>query len=94
MPLAFEQELEELYKIAVGILNISPSVFYTLTPHEINLAYEGYLNKREDDVNGMIVAIKKAFCEEDEEAFSIEGTLGYAKSTLAARESTFNDLGL
>ncbi|MGH0775294.1 phage tail assembly chaperone [Bacillus mobilis] len=35
-------DVEELYRIAVGVLNISPLDFWEITPKEIMVAAEGY----------------------------------------------------
>ena len=36
------QTIEEWFRIGLGELGLSLSDFYCLTPHELDLAYEGY----------------------------------------------------
>ena len=43
---ALSEQVEELYQKAVGELGIAPQIFYTMTPHEVTLAYQGYLDKK------------------------------------------------
>ncbi len=43
-------DVEELYRIAVGVLNISPVDFWELTPKEIMVATDGYYKHQKESL--------------------------------------------
>lgn len=85
------EQIEELYKKAVGEIGIAPHLFFKMSPHEIDLAYEGYLKKQELQANGNLIALRKS---KDSKATLINmvGGEGYSKSTMAKRRETFDAL--
>jgi hypothetical protein len=50
-------EIEELYIKAIGEMGIALQDFYQMTPKEIDLAYEGYLRRKELEANLTKLAI-------------------------------------
>lgn len=54
------KQVEELYQKAVGEINIAPSAAWAMTPHEIELAYAGYLRRKELEANCMLIALRRA----------------------------------
>lgn len=50
-------EIEELYIKAIGEMGIALQDFYRMTPKEIDLAYEGYLRRKELEANLTKLAI-------------------------------------
>ena len=86
-------QLDQLYKVLVGEVGIPPHQFYQMTPHEAELAYQGYLQRKELEGNIMIMAIREAFKSEGTPIKLLED-LGYQESTLEQRERTFKSLGI
>lgn len=75
-------EIQELYTQAVGEIGIAPTDFYTMTPEEIKLAYEGYLRRKETEANLM----KIAFMSEDDQLIRLIEDKGYLIGNQAERE--------
>lgn len=88
-----KEEFKELYSIAIGEIGISPSEFYMMSPHEVDLAYKGYINRKEFECNNMLIALRK---NKDSNAnlVSYLGGEGYKRSTLVERKNTFDALGI
>ena len=88
-----KEEFKELYSIAIGEIGISPSEFYMMSPHEVDLAYKGYINRKEFECNNMLIALRK---NKDSNAnlVSYLGGEGYNRSTLVERKNTFDALGI
>lgn len=94
--------MEELYSQAVGVLGIAPPFFYDMTPHEVNLAFEGFLTKLELQGNVMLMAlrqrdVKKAkpiSLHNKNEEQNGKGNASVKKSTLEARQATLEALGI
>ena len=88
-----EKQVEELYRKAVGEIGIAPSAAWAMTPREIELAYQGYLEKKELEANCMIIALRRA---KDSKARMIEllPRLGYEETTEQDREETFKALDI
>lgn len=85
-------QIEELYKKAVGELGIAPHIFYDMTPHEIALIYQGYIDKKMLEANLQMIANRKAK-EEHPTLISIDSG-GVQLSTIAERNKTFKSLGI
>ena len=88
-----EEQAEELYKKAVGEIGIAPTAAWAMTPHEIELAYEGYLSRKELEANCMIIALRRA---KDSKARLIEllPRAGYQETSEQEREQTFKALDI
>ena len=87
------EQVEELYQEAVGQMGIVPTVFFDMTPYEVDLAYQGYLKRQEQSINNMLMAIRKALSP-NAEAFNLNEELGYKRSTMSKRKETFSTLGI
>ena len=79
-------EIEELYTKAVGEVGITPNDFYTMSPGEIDLAYEGYLRRKEIEANLTKIAI---ISQENEELIRITEDRLYEIGNKAERQTTF-----
>ena len=84
-------EVEELYTKAVGEIGITPTDFYTMTPHEIDLAYEGYLRRKETEANLTKMAI---ITSQDSELIRLTENKGYFVGSKAEREEVFRLLNI
>ena len=84
-------EVEELYTKAVGEIGITPTDFYTMTPHEIDLAYEGYLRRKETEANLTKMAI---ITSQDSEIIRLTENKGYFVGSKAEREEVFRLLNI
>lgn len=79
-------EVEELYTKAVGEIGITPTDFYTMTPAEIDLAYEGYLRRKELEANLTKIAI---ISQADSELIRLTKDLTYEVGSKEERQKTF-----
>lgn len=74
-------------------MGIVPTVFFDMTPYEVNLAYQGHLKTQEQNINGMLMAIRKAL-NPNAETFNLNEEIGYKQSTPSKRKETFSALGI
>ena len=84
-------EIEELYAKAVGEIGMAPADFFAATPEEINLAYEGYLHKKETEANLIKLALLTV---EDGELIRLTEDLGYTIGNLSERNEFFTKLNI
>ena len=84
-------EVEELYTKAVGEIGITPTDFYTMTPHEIDLAYEGYLRRKETEANLTKMAI---ITSQNDELIRLTEDKGYSIGSEAERKEVFKLLNI
>jgi hypothetical protein len=84
-------EVEELYTKAVGEIGIAPNDFYSMTPGEIDLAYEGYLRKKETEANLTKMAIMTS---QNDELIRLTEDKGYSVGSKAEREEVFRLLNI
>lgn len=84
-------EVEELYVKAVGEMSISPPDFYSMTPNEIDLAYEGYLRRKETEANLIKMAI---ITSQNDELIRLTEDKGYSVGNKAEREEVFRLLNI
>ena len=84
---------EQLFEKVVGEIGLNINEFYSMSPHEIDLAYHGYLMRKQLEANCFLIALKKS---QDNNAtlISLLGGNGYSESTQAEREKTFKALGI
>ena len=79
-------EIEELYTKAVGEIGIAPTDFYSMSPDEIALAYEGYLRKKETEANLIKLAV---ISSDDESLIRLTEDKGYSIGNQAERDEVF-----
>lgn len=84
-------EVEELYTKAVGEIGITPNDFYFMSPGEIELAYEGYLRRKETEANLTKMAI---ITSQDDELIRLTEDKGYSVGNKAEREEVFRLLNI
>ena len=84
-------EVEELYTKAVGEVGITPNDFYSMSPGEIELAYEGYLRRKETEANLTKMAI---ITSQDDELIRLTKDKGYSIGNKAEREEVFKLLNI
>ena len=84
-------EVEELYTQAVGEMGITPNDFYSMSPGEIELAYEGYLRRKETEANLTKMAI---ITSQDDELIRLTEDKGYSVGSKAEREEVFRLLNI
>ena len=82
-------EIQELYTKAVGEIGIAPTDFYTMTIEEIDLAYEGYLRKKETEANLYKIALMTAGSDE---LIRLTKDKGYNVGNIKEREEFFEKL--
>ena len=99
MPYLFEQvfsflgtDVRDLYSKAVGEIGISPAVCLQMTPDEIELAYKGYLRKKELEANLYKLAMVEAIGGDHSKIQILEPD-EYRQGTQLEREHTFERLG-
>lgn len=84
-------EIEELYAKAVGEIGMAPSDFFSATPEEINLAYEGYLHRKETEAN--LTKLALITCD-NEDLIRLTEDLGYSIGNLSERDKIFKELNI
>lgn len=82
-------EIQELYTKAVGEVGIAPTDFYTMTVEEIDLAYEGYLRRKETEANLTKIAIMTS---NNEDLIRLTDDKGYSIGNLKERAEIFERL--
>ncbi len=87
-----DSEIEELYGMAIGEMGISLTDFYTMTPWEIEMAYAGYIKRKEMDVNLIRFAFTKALNGDSQ--FIDLTSQEYEVGSEEEREKTFQNLGI
>lgn len=85
-------EIEELYTKTVGEMGIAPSDFYSMTLSDINLAYEGYLERIE--VLGNIYLLALQMKNQNKASIHLREDRGYEIGNLIERKRVFQDLGI
>ena len=84
--------IEGLYRKAVGEMGIAPQIFYEMSPAEIDIAYQGYIDRQQMAANCALIAMRKA---KDSKATLINLlNEDWAQSTIAKRNETFTALGI
>lgn len=86
-------EVDQLYKRAVGEINISPTVFWNMTPKEIELAYLGYIKRKELDANCALAGARQASGPQDCLISLLNGKQ-YGMSSIQERQETFKILDI
>lgn len=84
-------EIEELYAKAIGEIGMAPTDFFSSTPEEIELAYEGYLRRKETEANLTKLALLTL---EDGELIRLTEDHGYAAGNLSERNECFAKLNI
>lgn len=86
-------EIDQLYKKAVGEMQISSTSFWNMTPKEIQLAYLGYVTHMELVTNCILAAAKKSQTSDDS-LISLLQNQEYRLADLKEREKTFKVLNI
>lgn len=84
-------EVEELYTKAVGEIGIAPTDFYSMSPDEIDLAYEGYLRRKETEANLTKMAI---ITSQNDELIRLTEDKGYSIGNEKERKEIFKLLNI
>lgn len=84
-------EIEELYTKAVGEIGMAPSDFFKATPEEIELAYEGYLRRKETEANLTKLAILTCG---NEDLIRLTEDKGYSIGNISERNELFKKLNI
>lgn len=84
------EEIDELYRKSVGEMGLSPTDFFNMTVDEINLAYEGYLQRKELEANLVLLAINKGLSR-DFSSIKIAPTIDYTVGSEKERKATFEN---
>ena len=92
-PTISKEIFEQLFEKAVGEIGLNIDEFYSMSPHEIDSAYHGYLMRQQLEANCFLIALRKS---QDNKAtlISLLGGNGYSESTQTEREKTFKALGI
>jgi len=88
MDIPSSEEIDEMYRKSVGEMGISPADFFNMTEEEIELAYEGYLRKKELEANLVLLAISKGISG-DTSPIKITQSSDYSVGSLSERKETF-----
>lgn len=88
-----KNKVAELYSKAVGEMGIQPSDFYLMTIEEIDLAYEGYLTRKEIEANLVMTAINFAKSNSSD-LIRLTEDRGYEIGSDEERKQTFLALGI
>lgn len=98
-PFIFEQvisflysNVRDLYSRAVGEIGIDPAIFFQMSPDEIELAYKGYLRRKELEANLNKLAMAEALAGNHDKIQIVEPE-EYTSGTQLEREQTFQKLG-
>lgn len=88
-----QRTFDRLFEKAVGEIGLNIDEFYSMSPYEVDLAYHGYLMKKQLEANCLLIALRKS---QDDNAtlISLLGGNGYSESTQTEREETFRALGI
>lgn len=87
-----ELEKRQWYEKAVGIIGIQPSELSNMTTEQINLAYKGYLQRQEDTVNLMLLALLHSRSSNKTELIKFVEKNGISFGNIEEREKTFQNL--
>ena len=87
-------EINEWYAKAVGEIGIPPSEFFNMTTEELEIAYEGYLQKLENFANLILLALNKTQTPYRKEVIKFIPDKGYDIGNLKERDDTFQKLGI
>lgn len=85
-------EMAELYSQAVGEIGIQPSCFYSMNREEVNLAYDGYVRRKQLEANLGVMAINAS--KGNYKPIRLIDDKGYEIGNDQEREKTFQALGI
>lgn len=86
-------KIDELFSKAVGEIGMFVQEFWNMTEEEIDLAYEGYLHKKELEANLLQLVLKQKD-NNINNLIKITEDRKYQKGSIKEREETFLTLGL
>lgn len=87
------REIEGWFKKGLGEIGLPLDSLYCLTPYELDLAYEGYLRRRELEANLTKLAFLQA-TRGDTTPIQVIPTQEVHKGSLQEREEMFTQLGI
>lgn len=82
-------EIDELIAKAVGEIGVAPTECLTMTPEEIERAYNSYLRKKETEANLVKIAITS---RDNDQLIRLTKDLGYVIGNIEERNQTFEKL--
>lgn len=85
------QTIEEWYKKGIGEMSLPITTFYCLTPHELDIVYEGYLRRQELLANLIQLSILQT---QNPKPIKIFEESNVHTGSLKEREETFLKLGI
>lgn len=88
-PFLSQAEVAEYYRQMVGEVGIQPSDFYQMTLQEIDMTYDGYITRRETDINLLLLALKTKKTE-----INLRSEKKYSIGSNEEREQVFQALGI
>ena len=84
-------EIAGLYTKAIGEIGMTLADFYASTPDEIDLAYEGYLRRKETEANLTKLAI---ISSNDDNLIRLTEDTGYVVGSVIERNEMFEKLNI
>lgn len=85
-------EAAELYSRAVGEIGIQPDCFYSMNKEEVELAYQGFIQRKQLEANLGVLAINTS--KQEYKPIRLIENQGYEVGTIKEREETFQTLGI
>ena len=92
VPSISDKEIAGWYQQMVGEVGVSPNDFYKMTPEEMDLIYEGYITRKENDANIFLLALR-AF-KNNEKEILLKEERGYEIGSIEERNQTFKQLNI
>lgn len=84
-------EIQELYSKAIGEMGMALADFYAMTPEEIDLAYDGYIRRKELEGNLIKLAVLESL-NGNGQTIKISEEKEYQVGSLVERENTLKEL--
>lgn len=88
-----ELKIKELYQQAIGELGLSLNDFYAMTPEEIESAYQGFIYRKELEINLAKTAIIEGL-QGNTDIIHLLKPLGYTIGDLKERKQVFTKLNI
>lgn len=85
-------EVAGWYQQIVGEVGIQPSDFFNMTTEEMDLAYEGYIKRKETDANIYLLAMRSF--QNKKQEIKLQEDKGYEIGSLEERNQTFSILNI
>lgn len=92
IPSISDREVAGWYQQIVGEVGISPDDFYRMTPEEMDLIYEGYITRKENDANIFLLALRAV--KDNKKEILLKEERGYEVGSIEERNQTFEQLNI